>query len=428
MSGVDFREIINRAKDQVFPAVVFIKCLRESFESGDRKPQEVSGSGALISPDGEVMTNWHVVEKAIEVRCLLQDGRAFPAQVLGSDKDTDVALLRLELPADTPALPHARLGDSSQLTEGDFVMAMGAPWGLARSVSIGIISCSRRFLPDVSEYSCWLQTDAAISPGNSGGPLVNTDGEIIGVNTRGALEGGDLGFAVPSNVAREVTDRIRDDGAMAWSWCGLQLQPLHDFERNVYFDAEEGVMVAGTDPDSPARQAGFRPGDRILAFNDRSVTAMTDEDLPDIRRQLGLMPADEPARATLRRGERQLTVTFTPRHKGAVEGEAVECPRWDFTVKAINRFDTPTLYLQRREGVYVFGVRYPGNAQAAGLRRNDIILRINGQEVRTPAEVKQLCEDAVAHVEENHRAVLHLQRNGLQRQLVLDFSRDYHQE
>ena len=134
-ASLDFRAIVNKAKDKVFPAVVFIRCITENSEKG------------------EVLTNWHVIDKAIEVRCLLFDGQAFEAKVVGSDQDTDLALLQLKLPDNAPTLPLAAIGDSSVLKEGDFVMAMGAPWGLSRSVSIGIISCSQRFLENNSEYS-----------------------------------------------------------------------------------------------------------------------------------------------------------------------------------------------------------------------------------------------------------------------------------
>ncbi|MBN2447962.1 MAG: trypsin-like peptidase domain-containing protein, partial [Phycisphaerae bacterium] len=255
---VDFRSIVRTAKDRVFPAVVFVKCIQENLEGGKRESNEVSGSGVLISADGEMITNWHVVDKATEVRCLLYDGRAMEAKVIGSDKDTDLALLKLGT-SDGESMPYASLGDSTQLVEGDFVMAMGAPWGLSRSVSIGIISCTRRYLPENSEYSLWLQSDCAISPGNSGGPLVNTAGEVIGITSRGAMQGGDMGFAIPSETVRIITDSIREHGFVNWTWYGLQLQPLHDFNRNIYFEGKDGVIVSGTDPESPARHAGLLP-------------------------------------------------------------------------------------------------------------------------------------------------------------------------
>ncbi|HUT33094.1 MAG TPA: trypsin-like peptidase domain-containing protein, partial [Planctomycetota bacterium] len=141
--SADFRAVVRQAKGRVFPAVVYVRCLRESRESGKTITEETNGSGVVISPKGEVVTNWHVVDKAASVRCLLYDGRAMDAKVVGKDKDTDLALLQLDLPKDNKAVPAAQFGDSDAMKEGDFVMAMGAPWGLNRSVSIGIISCAR---------------------------------------------------------------------------------------------------------------------------------------------------------------------------------------------------------------------------------------------------------------------------------------------
>src|SRR2546422_7225609 len=154
---LDFRQVVQDAKAKVFPAVVYIRVVRESNEEGEKKSQQITGSGVIISPRGEVLTNWHVVDKAQSIRCLLSDGQHMSAKVLGTDKDTDLGLMQLELEQGATDLPYAELGDSSVLTEGDFVMAMGAPYGLNRSVSIGIISCKRRFLPEISEYSLWLQ-------------------------------------------------------------------------------------------------------------------------------------------------------------------------------------------------------------------------------------------------------------------------------
>ena len=230
------------------------------------------------------------------------------AQVVGSDKDVELALLKLGRPMGDDAkprerpFPFANIGDSNKLQEGDFVMAMGAPWGLSRSVSLGIISCTKRYLPSASEYSIWLQTDASISPGNSGGPLVNTNGEVIGINTRGVSEGGTLGFSVPSATIVPVIEQLRNGGKVNWSWCGLQLQPLKDFDRNIYFDGTEGVIVAETDVDSPARQAGLQARDRIMKVNGRPLVALTEEDLPEVRRIFGLLPRTKPATLEIVRG------------------------------------------------------------------------------------------------------------------------------
>ena len=438
LATLDFRHTVAKAKDKVFPAVVFILCLSESHESGAKITQEVSGSGVIISPGGEVLTNWHVVDKAAEIRCLLYDGRAMPAEVIGTDKDTDLALLQLKPagtttaspPATQPvgALPYAELGDSSKLKEGDFVMAMGAPWGLSRSVTIGIVSCARRYLPDQSEYSLWLQTDASISPGNSGGPLLNTDGLVVGVTTLGVMYGGDMGFAVPSNTIAVILPQLREHKRVNWSWTGLQLQPLRDFNRNIDFGETEGVIVAETDPESPARRAGVQPRDRIVRVNGKSVTGLWGEDLPPIRRELGLLTKHQPAQFEIVRTGQTLTLEITPREKGKVEGEELDCPRWDLTVKTINQFDNPDLHFYRQKGVFVFGVKYPGNAASSGLQAKDIILKVEGKDVATLAEVKAVHKEALAKLATKHRLIFTVLRNGLTRQIVLDFARDYQKE
>lgn len=426
--ALDFRRIINSAKEKVFPAVVYIKCLRESMEGGKKVYQDVSGSGVLISPRGEIVTNWHVVDKATETRCLLSDGSSFEARVVGSDKDTDLALLQLQLPPDHPPLPFAKFGDSNRLREGDFVMAMGAPWGMSRSVSLGIVGATRRFLPGASEYSLWLQTDASISPGNSGGPLLNSDGEVVGINARGVMQGGDMGFAIPAETVKLILAQLREFGKVTWSWTGIQLQPLKDFNKNMYFEATEGVLVAETDEGSPARRAGLIKGDRILRVNGKPLNGIHEEDLPLIRRELGLLPKNAPARFEVMRGSELKIFEITPREKGKVEGEELECKRWDLTVKSINQFDNPDLYYHRKEGVFVFGVKVPGNASDAGLQQNDILDTIEGKKVVTLEDVRKIHEESLRNIEKKYKLSLKVVRGGLIKQIILNIQRDYSKE
>jgi serine protease Do len=424
----DFRDVVRRAKDRVFPAVVYIRVVQEATEQGKKGSQQISGSGVLVSPEGDVLTNWHVVDKAQRVRCQMSDGRAYEAEVLGSDQDTDLAMIRLQREeGDDAPLPYATIGDSSVLVEGDFVMAMGAPYGLNRSVSMGIISCTRRYLPETSEYSLWFQTDAAINPGNSGGPLVDTNGLVIGLNTRGMSADG-MGFAVPSETIKLLMPQLRDEGKMNWSWTGLQLQALRDFNRDIYFDETEGVIVGETDPGSPARRAGVQPDDRVIRVNGEPITALTEEDLPSVRRHMALLPKDEPAMIELMRDGELMTIELTPREKGSVEGEEFVCERWNLTVKLINQFDNPNLFFHRKEGVFAYGLDYPGNATSSGIQRNDIILKIDGKPVKTLEEVEAIYNETVEKVDERHRIVVVVLRNGLMRQLVLDFLRDYERE
>ena len=191
----DFRDVVLQAKAKVFPSLVYVRVVRKDLDDGKDGKLSASGSGVVITEDGELLTNHHVVDKAVEIRCLLSDGSSYDAKVVGADKDMDVALLRLVRPEGAPALPAAELSPET-VRVGDVVLAMGAPWGLARSVTMGVVSCTDRYLERCGQYTLWYQTDAAISPGNSGGPLVDTYGRVVGINARGNAMGGQA-FTIP---------------------------------------------------------------------------------------------------------------------------------------------------------------------------------------------------------------------------------------
>lgn len=225
-----------------------------------------------------------------------------------------------------------------------------------------------------------------------------------------------------------VADQIREHGKMDWSWTGLQLQPLKDFNRNVYFPENEGVMVAETDPESPARRAGIQTGDRIVKINGAEVTGLTVEDLPGVRQRIGLLPKGKPAALEfVRKGQTQ-TTSMVPRAKGKVEGEEIECRRWGFHGQGHQPIRQPRPLLPPQSGVFIYGVKFPGNAAQAGLSPQDILLKIDGKAVVTPADVKVIHFEALGNVAEKHRVIVVLLRNGEQRQLVLDFSRQYDKE
>ncbi len=428
IAAFDFRDVIARAKREVFPAVVFLMPITERFDSGKREKAQVAGSGVIISPEGEIITNWHVVDKAVEIRCLLSDGTAARARVVGLDKDTDLALLRLE-DARTP-LPAARFADSDALEEGQFVMAMGAPWGLSRSVSMGILSCVDRFLGDQGGgYNLWLQTDASINPGNSGGPLVDTEGKVVGINSLGFLFGGDLAFAIPSNTVKFVADRLRRDGRVARAWTGLHAQPLRDFEKNIFYEGEEGALVAGVDPGSPAALAGIEAGQLLLKVNGTAVRGVHHEDIPGVNRLLADLEIGRPAVLSLRpAGGGVREATLTPLEKGSVEGGDFDCRRWNMTVKAVNEFATPLLHFFRRGGVYIQAVEHPGNAAAAGLRQGDILVEIDGVPVESLERCGAMYETILADTLREKRVVFTVLRGGLRNYQVLDYSPIYGRE
>lgn len=422
--GIDpgFQQKVAAAKREVFPAVVFINVIQTDSESGGGAKAASAGSGVLVATNGEILTNWHVIDKAESIRCLLMDGQAYPATLIGSDKDVDIALLKLtSTRGDFPVAPLGRSGD---LTEGDFVLAMGAPWGLSRSISLGIVSCTQRYLP-AGAFSLWLQTDASISPGNSGGPLVDLQGRVVGINTRGGMAGGDIGFAVPVDTIAELLPLLRRHGKVPWSWNGLLLQAINDFSRDTYFDAAPGgVIVSGTEPNSPARRAGLQARDRILAVDGHPLLALTEESLPDIQRRLGLLPAGQAVTLTVLRDGASRAVALTPVLKGAVEGDFRDFKRWGLTVKSINQFDNPELFLHRREGLFISAIDRRGNAAEADFRRNDILLDIDGHEARTLDQVQALYDQAVRDAARRSRVVVRLLRNGVERQSVLDYAID----
>jgi serine protease Do len=425
----DFRQTINRAKSEVFPALIFVKPIVEQFDSGEKKQQEVFGSGVIIDPNGYAVTNWHVVDKAVAINCVLYDKRQVEVQLIGSDRDTDLALLRLPTPADGSAYPHARFADTAQLQEGDFVMALGSPFGFQRSISLGIVSNAQRYIGFETEYkyNTWIQTDAAINPGNSGGPLIDTQGRIVGINTLG-VEGSGVGFSIPASMARDIVARLKRDGRVVRAYTGLRLQALKDFHSNTFVDSEHGVLITGVEENSPAAEAGIRAGDILLAVDDKPVEGTYAEMLPEIWRRLADLVIDDPVSMRIQRRDESIQVTLTPEEKGKLEGEDFDCRRWNMTVKEINKYRTPRLYYQKETGVYIQGVKYPGNAASSGLGSRDIILKIDSKPVQTIEDVKQIYQQIIQDEQREKKVVFEILRSGLRTWVVLDYRRDYEEE
>jgi serine protease Do len=266
-----------------------------------RERRELSlGSGVIADPKGIILTNNHVVEHATEVKVSLADGRELPAKVIGVDTRTDLAALKVE----PSGLPSAVLGDSDRLQVGDIVLAFGNPFGLGGTVTMGIVSAIGRGNIGVADYEDFIQTDAAINPGNSGGALVNTRGEVVGINTAilsqsGGYQG--VGFAIPSNMVREVLDSLIKNGRVIRGYAGLALQAITpDLAHAFSLPDTHGAVVASVDPDGPAAEAGLRRGDVIVSLKSRLVA--TDDEL---RTQMSrLKPGDRTTLGVLRSGRR----------------------------------------------------------------------------------------------------------------------------
>ncbi len=425
--GSGFRGVILEARQKVFPTLVYIRVVREALEGGKNEKQVVAGSGVVISPDGELLTNHHVVDKATEIRCQLSDGNSYTARKIGSDKDLDVALLKLDCPSNMPPFAASELSPDP-VAVGDVVLAMGAPWGLARSVTMGIISCTDRYLENCGKYTLWYQTDAAIAPGNSGGPLVDAHGRVVGLNTRGNLFGGQA-FTIPSPTILEVLPRLRAHGDAHWAWFGLNLQPLHDFNRDMTFPGDTGVVVSGTDAGSPARKAGLLPNDRIVAVGGEPVTVVNSEDLPAFYRRLGRLEFGKEVPFSVVRGGKELLIDIAPTEKGRVEGAQKAFERWGFTAKEINRFDTPDLaFFAEDGGLFVSAVAWDGNAWSAGLKEKDVLLSWDGKPVKTLDGLSQVYEAALKDLPNRYRANIEVMRRGRKTQIVLNYLEDTEKE
>ncbi|MDB5809505.1 MAG: serine endoprotease DegQ [Betaproteobacteria bacterium] len=351
---------------------------RRFFNVPDRPPQEMAaGSGVIVDArQGLVITNHHVIRNAAQVIVTLKDRRQFPAQLVGTDPATDIAVLKIE----AQNLSALKLGDSDQLNVGDFVVAIGNPFGLGQTVTSGIVSALGRSGLSMEGYEEFIQTDASINPGNSGGALVDLRGDLIGINTAiigpsGANVG--IGFAVPVNMVRAVMTQIVRFGEVRRGRLGIDFEDLTpDAAAKLKLKSADGAVVSNVQAESPADKAGLRRGDLVLAFNGRPVKSG-----PDLRNRLGLTPVGEDVELTVLRGGQQLAIKVqiaAPQTASTVEGQVVP----QLAGLKIANVDRSKPQAPRVEGVLVVGIETGSVAAGYGLRPGDIIAVINRQRVR----------------------------------------------
>ncbi|MBI2426123.1 MAG: trypsin-like peptidase domain-containing protein [Candidatus Hydrogenedentes bacterium] len=384
---------VYRARDKVAPALVHIRPVKEVYSRGKKEEVSIIGSGFIISTDGYVVTNEHVAGESKFVRCVLSNKEEVDAEVVGVDPFTDIAVLKLAVDY---TLPTVKLGVSGTLEAGEMVMALGSPHGLARSVSLGIISVTDRYLEShsdmVSPYNTWIQTDAAINPGNSGGPLCNLRGEVIGVNARVLRGAENVGFAIPIDVVKEVSKQLIASGHVARSNVGISLQEMLAKTDDIH---AQGVVIADVDPLSPASETDIRPGDILVKLNGAPVNARFEEDLPSVHKQIADLPVGQPATLTVQRGEEQLEITVTTEMKGALKGDEAEFTEWGFTASELTPELVRRAQLPSRQGVFVSGTQVGGLAGSAGLGQGDIILKIDDTVVENLAQFQEHYRKAV---------------------------------
>lgn len=351
-------------------------------------PSRGQGSGFLISSDGYILTNAHVVEKVDEVTVKLADKREFRAKVVGADSRTDVALIKIN----AERLPIATLGNPDQLRVGEWVLAIGAPFGFENSVTAGIVSAIGRSLPQ-ENYVPFIQTDVAVNPGNSGGPLFNMKGEVVGMNSQIISRSGGymgLSFAIPIDVAMDVADQLKSRGSVSRGRLGVVIQEVtNDLADSFGLKKPEGALVAEVEPGSPADKAGVQASDIILKYNGKPVASSI-----DLPRMVG---ASKPgARATLtlwRKGEtRELSVTvgeMKDDKAASAPEEKKKSNRAGLTVSPLSAEQKKVLKIG--SGVLVDNAEGP--ASRAGIQEGDIILAVNNHEVSSAEELDRLLAD-----------------------------------
>lgn len=396
-----YQNQIFRARDRVLPALIHIQPVVIDYLTGREKKQSVVGSGIIISEDGYAVTNYHVAGRAERIICTLHDREQVPATLIGGDPATDLAVIKLDLSEYGGRIKPAALGDSDDLEVGQTVLAMGSPLALSRSVSMGVISTVDRFFPGdirlpsgekTGRYNTWLQTDAAINPGNSGGPLVNLDGEVIGINTRGVFFAQNIGFSIPVNTVKRISRTLIDHGRVERSWIGVHAQALQEMEQFFGTDTDRGVLVASIDPGSPAEDAGLKAGDIILRYNGTDVSARFEEELPKFYDLVAKSPIGKPVDVVTLSGGTEQEHELTPRELGDLQGTDFDFDRWGFTTKAITTQMAIDNRLPDTIGVFVTQAASPGPAYDGGLRRGDVIKKVNNMQVDNLDQLKLLYE------------------------------------
>ncbi|ADO72490.1 trypsin-like peptidase domain-containing protein [Stigmatella aurantiaca] len=366
-----------------------------------------TGSGFVLTPDGLVVTNNHVVARAQSIDVGLSDGREFPAEVVGRDASTDVALLRLRGVGPAP-LPAVYLGDSDRLEVGDWVVAIGNPFGLDHSVSHGMISAKERVL-GVDVFDDFIQTDALINPGNSGGPLFNMRGEVVGVNTAIMSQGQGIGFAVPINLVKDLLPNLRENGRLERGWLGVDIDDAHAGQVERY------LVVRHVYRRSPAAEAGIRSGDQVLAVNGKTI----DSYLQLLRKVALLAPGTETKLTLMREGAKQEVSVKLAARPAPETLQALASPgnmdELGLMLKDLSPEVAASTGNTAYSGALVTGVVPRSAAAQAGVTAGDVITEVNRRRVKDVAGVRAILERG----EMGPNVLLRVQRGDVQQYLAL---------
>jgi serine protease Do len=422
---------------KIFPAVVRLDVAQEIYAQGKRTLRRSLGSGVIIDQEGRILTNFHVAGRAAEIYITLANKERVPAKLIGDDHWTDLAVVQMDMETirrKNIPFAHAELGDSDTLVPGQDVIAIGTPFGLARTMTLGIVSNNERtFYPqrsriddfETGDFSNWIQMDTPIAPGNSGGPLVDLNGKVVGINTRG-VEGQSLNFAIPMKAAREVAEEILrtatpdKKGRVERADLGVDLKPLQDLESFYDIDINQGVLVNSVDRGSPAARAGVKTQDILLAINGTPTNVRFPEEIAAARKMIADLPIGEPVTLTLRRGREKVELSaVTQKLEGSV-GEEREMKIWGASVRDVTRTYANEQQLDDDTGVVITTLSSGYPAAKADLESGDVIRTINGKPVEDLEAFIALYDELVEAKEA--RVLLEIQRGRGRRSAVLKVS------
>tara|TARA_B100000686_G_scaffold346038_1_gene431743 strand:+ start:172 stop:1611 length:1440 start_codon:yes stop_codon:yes gene_type:complete len=355
----------------------------------DRNPGGGMGSGFIIDPEGYILTNHHVIEGADTIKIKLQDNQEYQAELIGSDSKTDIALLKISEKSSSRRFPSLNMANSDALEVGEWVMAIGNPFGLDHTVTVGVVSAKERNI-NQGPYDEFIQTDASINPGNSGGPLINTSGEVVGINTAiiSNFSGGNvgIGFATPINVAKAILSDLKNNGRVTRGWLGVMIQRLTpELADNFGIEHSNGALVGDVIPDSPASKSGIQRGDIIVSFNEKTVKDFNA--LPKL--VATVRPGTTVPVKVIREGKNQnLDVTIDLLEEKALKtaslGDSLGLQVQELTPELAN-----SMGLEETEGVLVTEVERDKSGAESGVKRGDVVLEVNRKAVRSPAEYQK---------------------------------------